>query len=159
MQENENRAAEEELGAGTGKERMYTQAEFDAAVEAERGKYETKLAEAEKLSAMSTEKRAEYLRGQLEKSLAEREAAVARRELMAEAVEKLDAAGLPKQLAECLDYSGREERDESLVRVGKAFEDALTAAVTQRLRGRTPKLASGGSSDAFLEGLGVYGNK
>jgi len=152
--EKETTTGENEQAAES--EKLYTQSDLDAAVESERGKYAAKLAETEKLAAMSEEKKSEYLRGQLEKSLAEREAAVARRELMADAIDKLDAAGLPKQLAECLNYSDREECAESLVRVGRAFEEALTAAVAQRLRGRTPKLASGGSNDAFLDGLGLY---
>lgn len=154
--EKEMTAVENEQSAES--EKLYTQAELDAAIETERGRFAEKLAETEKLAAMSEEKKAEYLRGQLEKSLAEREAAVAKRELMADAVDRLSAAGLPRQLAECLNYSGREECAESLITVGKAFEEALTAAVTERFRGRTPKLASGGSNDAFLDGLGLYNN-
>lgn len=137
-------------------EKLYTQAELDAALNSERESFAAKLAEAEKLSAMNDDAKAEYLRGQLEKSLAEREEAVARRELMADALDRLEAAGLPKQLSECLNYSGREECDKSIERVGKAFEQALTAAISQRMRGRPPKLAAGGSSDAFLDGLGIY---
>ena len=151
-------AAEEQETVGSGQPagKLYTQEELDAALNSERESFEAKLAEAEKLSAMNDDDKAEYLRGQLEKALAEREEAVAKRELMADALDKLEAAGLPKQLSECLNYSCREACDKSIERVGKAFEQALTAAVTQRLRGRTPRLAAGGSSDAFLDGLGIY---
>lgn len=140
-------------------EKLYTQAELDGALNAEREKFAAKLAETEKLAAMSEEKKAEYLRGQLEKSLAEREAAVAKRELMSDAADKLAAEGLPKTLAECLDYSGKEACALSLERVSAAFENALAEAVTMRLRGRTPKFAPASGSDAFLDGLGLYNNK
>ncbi|MCR4780379.1 MAG: DUF4355 domain-containing protein [Ruminiclostridium sp.] len=150
---------EEKTCAEQPEEKLYTQAELDAALNTERENYETKLAEAEKLSAMNDDAKAEYLRGQLEKALAEREEAVAKRELMADALDKLEAAGLPKQLSECLNYSGREACEKSIERVGKAFESALTEAVTQRLRGRMPRTAVGGSSDAFLDGLGIYNGK
>ena len=147
---------EEAAQSGEGDEKLYTQAELDGALNAEREKFAAKLAETEKLAAMSEEKKAEYLRKQLERTLSEREAAVARRELMADAADKLGAAGLPKQLAECLDYSGREACELSLEKVSAAFENALTEAVTARLRGRTPKFAPTGVNDAFLDGLGLY---
>ncbi len=154
----ENTVTAENEAKETEEEKLYTQAELDGALNAEREKFAAQLAETEKLAAMSEEKKAEYLRGQLEKSLSEREAAVARRELMADAAEKLTAAGLPKALAECLDYSGKEACKLSLGKVSAAFENALSEAVTQRLRGRTPRFAPTGVNDAFLDGLGLYGN-
>lgn len=138
--------------------KLYTAEELEKALSAEREMFAKKLAEAEKLAAMSESERDDHRREMLERSLAEREAAVARRELAAEAAEKLSAAGLPKQLAACLDYSGREECDKSLETVGRAFEESLTAAVNQRMRGIPPKFAPGGAKDAFLDGLGVYGS-
>jgi len=155
----EKTEVQENVSDQTAEEKLYTQSELDSVLNAERVKFEAKLAETEKLAAMSEEKKAEYLRGQFERTLAEREAAVARRELMADAADKLDAAGLPKTLSECLDYSGREACALSLERVSAAFENALAEAVTQRLRGRTPKFSQVGATDAFLDGLGLYNNK
>ncbi len=139
--------------------KLYTKEELEQAIAAERESFAEKLAEAEKLASMSESGRADYRREQLERSIAERESAVARRELAADAMEKLDAAGLPKQLAACLDYSGREECEKSLENVSRAFQESLTAAVNQRMRGIPPKLSYGGAKDAFLDGLGIYGPK
>ncbi len=136
-------------------EKTYTRAELDTLIEKERDMYEKKLAEAEKLASMSEDARLDYRRGLLDKELSEREAAVAKRELMADAAEKLEAAGLPKQLAACLNYSGTEECSRSLEAVGKAFEEAVAGAVNERLRGRVPKISASGAKDAFLDGLGV----
>ena len=155
----EERTGQPEESQQPAEERLYTQSELDGALNAEREKFAAKLAETEKLAAMSEEKKAEYLRGQLEKSLAEREAAVAKRELMSDAADRLAAEGLPKTLAECLDYSGKEACALSLERVSAAFENALAEAVTQRLRGRTPRFAPATGNDAFLDGLGLYNNK
>ena len=152
---NADAGAQEDADSGR---KLYTEEELEKAIGAEREMFAKKLAEAEKLAAMSQSERDDHRREQLERSIAEREAAVARRELAAEAAEKLSAAGLPKQLAACLDYSGREECEKSLETVGRAFEESLTAAVNQRMRGIPPKFAPGGAKDAFLDGLGVYGS-
>ncbi len=166
MQENEIAQGEEIIGSETvsenagetvTEEKLYTKEEFEKALVAEREEFAKKLAEAEKLASMSERERDDHRRETLERSLAEREAAVAKRELAAEAAEKLSAAGLPKELSACLDYSGRDECDRSLEIVGRAFEESLTAAVNQRMRGIPPKFAPGGAKDAFLDGLGVYG--
>ena len=137
-------------------EKTFTKAEVDELIRAEREQLGKKLAEAEKLAEMPADKRADYKRGQLEKQLAEREAAVAKRELMADAAEMLEARGLPKQLSLCLDYSGRENCEASIAAIGLAFENAVSASVNERLRGRTPKLtANDNRTDAFLDGLGM----
>ena len=104
---------------------------------------------------MSESGREDYRREQLERSIAERESAVAKRELAAEAADKLIAAGLPKQLAGCLNYAGREECAASLSAVRAAFESALTSAVNDRVRGYIPKRSAVSTNDAFLDGLGM----
>lgn len=147
----EDNAASEE----NEKKELYSRSELEELVKAQLEPLIKKLEAAEKLAAAPESERSDLRREQLEKELADREAAVAKRELMADAVEKLTAAGLPKQLADCLDYSGREECSSSLETVARAFQNALTAAVNERIRGRAPKLAPSGSNDAFLDGLGM----
>ena len=162
MQENinikdeENETVTEDAAEQTADEKLYTKAELDELLNAEREQLGRKLAEAEKLAGMSEAARSDYKRELLDKELSEREAAVARRELMADAVEKLEAAGLPKQLAACLNYSGRDECLLSIETIGRAFTGAVTAAVNERIRGKAPKLSADGSCDAFLNGLGMY---
>lgn len=152
--EQENRAPDEAKAAEqSGK--LYSQEELDRRVNAECEQLKKKLADAEKLAAMSEKERADHRRGLREKELAEREAAVAKRELIADAAEKLAEAGLPKQLAACLNYSGREECEQSLEAVAQAFETAVTGAVNKRIKGNIPKFAGSGPKDAFLDGLGM----
>ena len=160
MQENKTAPEQEKTAAGNTEtaekdEKLYSQAELDERVNAECEKLKKKLAEAEKLSGMSEKERAEHKRSMREKELAERGAAVERRELIADAADILAEAGLPKQLAACLNYSGKEECGKSLAAVTKAFEEAVAAAVNTRLRGGTPKHVYNGAKDAFLDGLGV----
>lgn len=64
-----------------------------------------KLSEAEKLAKMTKEEKAQYMQQKREKELADREAAITRKELMAEAKNTLASDGLPQELAEVLDYS------------------------------------------------------
>lgn len=136
-------------------EKLYTQAELDELLKAERENAEKKLAEAKKLSEMSESDRAAYSRKLIDKELAEREAAVAKRELTADALDMLAEAGLPKQLAACLNYANRDECEASIEVVRTAFEGAVSAAVNERIRGRIPKFSPASTSDAFLDGLGM----
>ena len=136
-------------------EKLYTQAELDELLKAERDCAEKKLVEAKKLSEMSESDRAAYSRKLIEKELAEREAAVAKRELTADALDMLAEAGLPKQLAACLNYANRDDCEASIAAVRTAFEGAVSAAVNERIRGRIPKFSPASTSDAFLDGLGM----
>jgi len=91
------------------------QAEFDRrvqqAINTAKGKWDAllddKLSESEKLAKMNKEEKAEYLRQKSEKELAAREAAVTKRELMAEAKVTLADKKLPISLAELLNYTER----------------------------------------------------
>ena len=93
------------------------QAEFDrrlqkainTAVTNEQKKWQAmtddKLSEAEKLAKMTEEEKTKYLQQKREKNLTDREAAVTRKELMAEAKNTLASDNLPVELAEVLDYT------------------------------------------------------
>ena len=134
-------------------EKLYSQAELDAMLRNEREQLEKKLAEAEKLAAMSESARSDYKREMLTRELAEREAAVAKRELIMDAADRLAAAGLPKQLSLCLNYDSKDECQASLEAVSRVFIDAVTAAVNERVRGRSPKFMPAQGNDPFLDGL------
>ena len=146
---------EETAPAENAEEKLYSQAELDELLKAEREQLEKKLADAEKLADMSEADRIAYRRELIDKDLAEREARVAKRELIADALDMLEEKGLPKQLAACLNYTGKEECEASINAIGKAFESAVTSAVNERIRGRVPKLSVSCSNDAFLDGLGM----
>lgn len=97
-----------------------------------------KADEAAKLAAMDAEKKAAYERQKLEKELADREAAVTRRELKAEARSQLAEKGLPTELADNLDYSNAENCKASMDAIETAFKKAVESAVNERLKGGQP---------------------
>lgn len=133
------------------------QAEFDRRVQKALGtakeKWEAlmddKLSEAEKLAKMNKEEKAEYMRQKKEKELAEKEASITRRELMAEAKNTLAEKELPVALAEVLNYADADSCNKSIAAVEKAFQEAVQAAVEKKLKGGTPpkKAPSGGEED------------
>lgn len=133
------------------------QAEFDRRVQKALGtakeKWEAlmddKLSEAEKLAKMNKEEKAEYLRQKHDKELKDREAAITRRELMAEAKNTLAEKKLPVGLAEVLNYADADSCNKSIAAVEKAFQEAVQAAVEEKLKGGTPpkKAPSGDGED------------
>lgn len=134
-------------------EKLYTEAELAESVAQKTAELQKKLDESEKLAGMDASEKAGYLREQAEKSLAAREAAVAKRELMADAAERLKNAGLPSGLAACLDYSDRQACEASFITVTEAFSEAVRAAADFSRLMPVPKAADNGGRDAFLDGL------
>lgn len=112
--------------------------------------------EAARLAKMNAEEKAKHEREMQEKALAEREAAVTKRELMAEASAQLTEKGLPVGLSACLDYTNADTCKSSMEAVEKAFNQAVEDKVNDRLRGTPPKAPQGDTAkDPFLEGLGI----
>ena len=135
------------------------QAEFDrrvnkaveTAVGKAREKWELltndKLSEAEKLSKMTKEEKAQYLAQKHEKELADREASITKRELMAEAKNTLTEKKLPLGLAEVLNSTDAESCKSSMAAVEKAFQEAVEAAVEEKLKGGKPPKKAGDQND------------
>lgn len=127
------------------------QAEFDRRItkglETAKAKWEqeaeAKIAEArteaEKLAKMTLEQKAQHERDQRDKELAEREAALTRRELRAEAAAARSEKGLPIKLLESVNLSNADTTKSSLEAVEKAFRAAVQAGVDDRLKSTTPK--------------------
>ena len=97
-----------------------------------------KLSEAERLAKMNKEEKAAFMQQKKEKELSDRESAVARKELMAEAKNTLAEKKLPAGLAEVLNYTNAESCNKSIDAVEKAFQAAVEAAVQERLKGGEP---------------------
>ena len=111
-----------------------------------------KLSEAEKLAKMTKEEKAQYMQQKREKELADREAAITRKELMAEAKNTLASDGLPQELAEVLDYSDADTCNKSMEKVKEVFQRAVETAVEEKLKGgKPPKKAPGGDAQKALE--------
>ncbi len=134
-------------------EQVFTKAQVEELVEKERESYEAKLREAEKVSQMNAEQKEDYLRKQAESALSEREAAVAKRELAADAAEKLSEYKLPKSLLSCVNFTSAEECAKSIEGIRQAFSAAVSEAVSQRIGSSAPKFSAGNAKDAFLDGL------
>lgn len=147
------------------------QSEFDKriskALETAKAKWETEYqqkleeakTEAEKLAKMNAEQKAEYERQQREEELAKREAEITRRELRASALETLSEKGLPKELADIINYTDAESTKTSLESIEKAFRQAVEDGVNERLKGNPPK-GGGGTpepdNDPFKAKLAKY---
>lgn len=97
-----------------------------------------RVSEAEKLAKMNKEEKAQYLYQKREKELSEKEAAITRRELMAEAKNTLAEKKLPVGLAEVLNYTDADACKASLEAVEAAFQEAVQAAVEDKLKGGKP---------------------
>lgn len=97
-----------------------------------------KLSEAEKLAKMTKEEKAQYMQQKKEKELSEKEAAITRKELMAEARNTLAGDGLPQELAEVLNYTDADACKKSMETVKTAFQKAVEAAVEEKLKGGKP---------------------
>ena len=119
------------------------QAEFDRriqqALQTAKSKWDAlmddKLSEAEKLAKMTKEEKAQYMQQKREKELADREADITKRELMAEAKNTLAEKSLPVELAEVLNYADADSCKKSMEAVEKAFQKAVQAVVEERLKG------------------------
>ena len=101
---------------------------------------------------MTKEEKAQYMQQKKEKELTDREAAITRKELMAEAKNTLASDGLPQELAEVLDYSDADTCKKSMEKVKEVFQRAVETAVEEKLKGgKPPKKAPGGDAQKALE--------
>ena len=128
------------------------QSEFDRrvsrALETARGKWaqETERriqqarAAAEERARMTGEERMAHDFAQRQQQLDEREQALNRRELQAEALRMLAQRGLPPQLAGAMDFSGAQQLQASLDAAEEAFRSAVQAGVEERMRGSVPSV-------------------
>ncbi|WP_312448517.1 DUF4355 domain-containing protein [Lacrimispora sp.] len=168
--DNSNGTGGEGAGIGEGQEPAKTktfddilkegsfQAEFDRRVQKALGTakekwsalMDDKLSEAEKLSKMNKEEKAEYLHQKQEKDIQDREAAITRRELMAEAKNSLAEKKLPTSLAEVLNYADADSCSKSIAAVEKAFQEAVQAAVEEKLKGGKPPKKAPSQEEADL---------
>lgn len=133
-------------------ERMFTQAEMDAAIANRLSRYkrdedkrieEAKQAarsEAEKLAKMNAEQRAEHDRQEAERAakaredeITRREAELTRRELKAAAMDELAKRKLPGGLLDILNYSDADACSASIATVEKAWRECVQQGVDERL--------------------------
>lgn len=84
----------------------------------------------------------------------ERERNIALREMKADAKDALDERGLPRTLADVLDYTDKETMTASLEKIVEAFNISVQMGVKNVIRGVTPKVSAAPPDDdirkAFL---------
>ena len=104
-------------------EKKYTDAEVDVIIDKKFAKWkseqEAKENEAKKLAKMNADEKQKYQLDQREQELADREKAIARKELTAEAKAMLSERGLPVELVAVVDLSNAEAVTESVTSIQK----------------------------------------
>ncbi len=123
-------------------ERTFTRAEIGKMLSAERSKWEAeqeaKENEAKKLAKMNADEKQKYQLEQREQELADREKAVARKELTAEAKAMLSERDLPVELVNVVDLTSAETVSESITSIQKAWEESVQKGVSERMKGSAP---------------------
>lgn len=97
--------------------------------------------EAEQLSQMTAEQRAEHKLAEKEAALSQRETALTRREIRAAAVQLLQEKGLPAGLADALEYADADGMSAAIGQLDQAFRAALKQGIEERMKGIAPAAA------------------
>ena len=123
-------------------ERTFTRAEIGKMLSAERSKWEAeqeaKENEAKRLAKMNADEKQKYQLDQREQELADREKAIARKELTAEAKAMLSERDLPVELVNVVDLTSAETVSESITSIQKAWEESVQKGVSERMKGSAP---------------------
>nr|DAO07094.1 MAG TPA: Major head protein [Caudoviricetes sp.] len=120
-------------------DKTFTQADIDAAVEAAQQKWKDEVAEAERIKNLSPEEKAAEEEKKKDTEIETLRAQLLQKELKESAVKALEKEGFPVGLAEMINYSSKEEMENSLKKTQEIFKESLSAAVTERLKGKTPE--------------------
>ena len=106
------------------------------------------LTEAQRLASMTEDERRAYQDQKKEKELADREAAITKRELAAEAKNTLADKGLPASFADLLDYSNADTVKKGIEALEKEWAPAIESTVNDRLKGGKPPKDAGTEGDS-----------
>lgn len=151
-----------EGGEPNNQPKTFTQEELDKIVQGriakERKSWEKQLedqkTEAQKLETMSEKEKKKYQEEKRTKELDDREAAITRRELTAQAKVQLADKGIPTELAEILNLTDAESCKKSIETVEKAFQTAVEKAVEEKIKGNAPiKKVPGSNTTITLESI------
>lgn len=134
------------------------EAEKAAAVEAAKKELTDKAAEEAKLSGMSEEEKAEYEAGKKEQNLADREAALALRELKAETKTLLAEQGLPVDTMDSVLGKDLETTKQNIANFKKILDNTVNEQVTARLKGKTPERGTGADNADMADVATEFGS-
>ena len=136
-------------------EKKYTDADVDAIIDKKFAKWkseqEAKENEAKKLAKMNADEKQKYQLDQREQELADREKAIARKELTAEAKAMLSERDLPVELVNVVDLTSAETVSQSVAVLQKSWEQAVQKGVQEKLKGGAPMKQAPVDSDAITK--------
>ena len=110
-----------------------------------------KLTEAEKLAKMSEDERKQYELQRRLDDLEKKEQAMATRELKNEAIKTLTEKGLPAAVADFVLGENAEATAKRIDTFKTTFDQAVQAAVEERLKGKTPVTGGGAGAPTAAE--------
>ncbi|HEL1974309.1 TPA: DUF4355 domain-containing protein [Streptococcus suis] len=123
-------------------EKKYTDADVDAIIDKKFAKWKAEQekaeSEAKKLSKMNAEDKQKYQLDKREQDLADREAAITRRELTAEAKTILSERGLPIELVDVVNLTDADSVRDSIDAIQKTWEAAVLKGVADKTKGIAP---------------------
>ncbi|MFD3260847.1 DUF4355 domain-containing protein [Paenibacillus lentus] len=138
----------EQLAAAREEARNEARAEYEKELAS---KLEESRTEAEKLAKMTAEEKAKFEFDKRLAQLEEKEKALASRELQAEAVKTLADKGLPSKVLDFVIADNAENTSKRIESFKTVFDEAVQAAVEQRLQGKTPHAGSGSRTKSSEE--------
>lgn len=103
-------------------------------------KLEKEKKEAERLSKLSADEKEKELLKQQQEQLAEKERAIQLRELQLDTINVLAEEKLPVGFAEFLIKDNAETTNENIKKFKKEWQDALSKAVDEKIKGTSPRL-------------------
>lgn len=132
-------------------EKVFTQSDIDAAIEAAQQKWKDDAAEAERIKNLSPEEKAAEEEKKKDTEIETLRTQLLQKELKESAVKSLEKEGFPVGLAEMINYSSKEDMESSLKKTQEIFKQSLAAAVNERLKGKTPEgLGNATSAEKLL---------
>ena len=161
MEENRKETKTQVNDEGAEQSRSFTQADIDRIVAQRLARAQKEAdqqiararsegrAEAERVARMSEAERREHdaqAAREREDALRSREAELTRRELRAEAVDKLAERGLPRELEKLVNYADMESFEQSIDALEKVFHGAVQRGVDERISQSRSPLPRGGDN-------------
>ena len=138
-------------------EKSFTQKDLDDAVAAAKKDWEKEKDEAARLAKMSAEERKAAEFDKRQKAFDEEKAKYNAERLEFECTKLLAADNLPVEFSSMLTGKDAETTKANIETFKAAFGKAIEAAVTERLKGKTPKVpgSTHTEKDPFLSGFGM----
>lgn len=119
--------------------KSFSQDDVNAAIDAAKKQWQDEQSEQERLKKLPPEEREKAEQEKKDKELETLRSQLLQRDLKEKAVSALDKEGFPVKLAETLDFSSKENMEQSLKNTMDIFRDSLKVAIETRLKGKTPE--------------------